>query len=81
LAKILHLFRAPKRHASMEELSAARAVFEPYELMETLRPGLQQEVQGRRGMLCRVLSGSALQLGEAIVLQTARSTPRSGVAS
>lgn len=46
------------------------AVCEPCALMETIRPALQQELQGRRGMLCRVLSGGALQRGDAIVLQS-----------
>ncbi len=150
MAKILHLFRAPKRHAPMEKLATARAVensglqgcaharsggkrqvllvdaetlgslnlvpgiirenitaqdldvdalqvgqklrmgsvvlevsavCEPCELMEAIRPGLQQELQGRRGMLCRVLSGGTLKCGDAIVLQAARSTPQSDVAS
>ncbi len=139
MAKILHLFRAPKRHMPMEELAAARAVensglegcaharprgkrqvllvdaetlgslhlapgiirenmttegldvnalqvgqklhvgsvllevsavCEPCEQMEAIRPGLQQELQGRRGMLCRVLSGGTLNRGDAIVVQT-----------
>jgi MOSC domain-containing protein YiiM len=52
----------------MEELASARAVCEPSELIETIRPGLQQELQWRRGMLCRVLSGGALKRGDAIVL-------------
>jgi MOSC domain-containing protein YiiM len=150
LASILHLFRAPKRHALGEELATARAVensglagcaharpggkrqvllvevetlgnwnvvpgiihenittqgldvhglqvgqrlrmgsvvlevsafCEPCEPMDAIRPGLQQELQGRRGMLCRVLSGGTLQRGDAIVLQAARSTPPSDVAS
>jgi len=52
------------------------AVCEPCEVMETIRPGLRQELQGRRGMLCRVLSGGTVQRGEVIVLQPARNTPR-----
>jgi len=52
------------------------AVCEPCEVMETIRPGLRQELQGRRGMLCRVLSGGRVQRGEVIVLQAARNTPR-----
>jgi len=49
------------------------AVCEPCELMETIRRGLQQELQGRRGMLCRVLSGGMLQRGDTIVLQASQS--------
>jgi MOSC domain-containing protein YiiM len=150
LAKILHLFRAPKPNAPMEELATARAlensglegcaharqggkrqvllvdvetlanmnltpgivrenittqglevntlqvgqrlrmgsvllevsaVCEPCALMETIRPGLRQELQGRRGMLCRVLSGGTLYCGDAIVLQAGRSALQSDVAS
>jgi len=50
------------------EVSAA---CEPCELMESIRPGLQQALLGRRGMLCRVLSGGMLQRGDAIVMQAA----------
>ena len=47
-------------------LLVVSVVCEPCELMETIRPGLRQEPQGRRGMLCRVLSGGPVQRGEAI---------------
>jgi len=50
------------------------AVCEPCELMEAIRPGLQQALLGRRGMLCRVLCGGMMQPGDAIVLQAAQST-------
>jgi MOSC domain-containing protein YiiM len=39
---------------------------DPCELMEEIRPGLQQELQGRRGTLCRVLEGGLLRRGDAI---------------
>ncbi len=150
MAEILHLFRAPKRHAPMEELATARAVknsglegcaharpggkrqallvdvetlgslnlvpgiirenittqglhvnalqvgqrlgmgsvllevsavCEPCEVTKAIRPGLQQELQGRRGMLCCVLRGGMLKREDAIVLQAARSTPKSDVES
>ena len=146
MAKILHLFRAPKRHALMEELATATAVensglegcaharpgskrqvllvdvetlgsshlvpgiirenittqgldvntlqtaqtrrmgsvllevsaaCEPCEQLEAIRPGLQQELQGQRGMLCRVLTSGTLQRGGATILQAARSAPQS----
>jgi MOSC domain-containing protein YiiM len=57
------------------------AVCEPCELMEAIRPGLQQELQGRRGMLCRVLGGGTLKPGDAIVLQAAPSTRQSNLGS
>ncbi|HYW65980.1 MAG TPA: MOSC domain-containing protein [Candidatus Dormibacteraeota bacterium] len=150
MAKILHLFRAPKRHMPMEELATAHAVensglegcaharpggkrqvllvdaetfgslqlapgiirenittegpdvnalqvgqrlrigsvllevsavCEPCEQMEAIRPGLQQELQGRRGMLCRVLSGGTLKRGDAIVLQAPPSARQSDLES
>lgn len=150
MAKVLHLFRAPKRRVSMEELSSGRAVensglegcaharpggkrqvllvdvetlrsmkltpgitrenittegldvpalqlgqklqigsvllevsavCEPCELMETIRPGLQRELEGRRGKLCRVLRGGTLQPGDTIVVQAPPNNPHYGVKS
>jgi MOSC domain-containing protein YiiM len=137
MAKVLHLFRAPKRRAPMEELTSAEvvkdaglqgceharggnrqvllvdaetlgvfqlvpgitrenittegldvnglaigqrlrlgevelevsAVCDPCEQIEALRPGLQAEMQGRRGMLCRVLAGGTLRRGAQIELK------------
>ena len=138
MAKILNLFRAPKRRAAMEELREARlvenagvdgcaharpggkrqvllvdietlrtmgiapgiirenittegldvsalkigqklragevelqvsAVCEPCELMEEIRAGLMAELQGRRGMLCRVLRGGEVKRGDSIELE------------
>jgi MOSC domain-containing protein YiiM len=137
MARVLHLFRAPKRRAPMEELAAAEvvkdaglqgcaharggkrqvllvdaetlgvfqlepgitrenittegldvnglpieqrlqlgevelevsAVCDPCEQIEALRPGLQAEMQGRRGMLCRVLTGGTLRRGDHIELK------------
>ncbi|HET7107036.1 MAG TPA: MOSC domain-containing protein [Candidatus Acidoferrum sp.] len=137
MARVIHLFRAPKRRAPMEELPEARAVedvgfegcaharpqgkrqvllmdretldaFEltpgivrenvtteglevnaleigqrlkvgeaelqvsavcdPCEQIEALRPGLQAEMQGRRGMLCKVVRGGLLRQGDEIVV-------------
>ena len=42
------------------------AVCDPCEQIEELRPGLRAEMQGRRGMLCRVLTGGTLQRGDVI---------------
>ena len=44
------------------------AVCDPCEQIEALRPGLQAEMQGRRGMLCRVLTGGTLQRGDVIIV-------------
>ncbi|HXR34000.1 MAG TPA: MOSC domain-containing protein [Verrucomicrobiae bacterium] len=147
MPEIQHLFRAPKRHAPMEELAVASAVensglegcaharpggkrqvllvdaetlgslhlaagsirenittqgldvnalqvgqklrvgsvllevsavCEPCEQLEAIRPGLQQDLRGRRGMLCRVLSGGTLHRGDAIVEQPPPNRPPSG---
>jgi MOSC domain-containing protein YiiM len=135
VARVLHLFRAPKRRAPMEELQAAEivenaglagcaharpngkrqvllmdvetlrsmslepgiirenitteglevnalqtgqrlnvgavelvvsAVCEPCELMDEIRPGVQEELVGRRGMLCRVVRGGTVRPGDEI---------------
>jgi MOSC domain-containing protein YiiM len=137
MARILHLFRAPKRGAAMEELDRALVlenagfegcaharpngkrqvllvdvetlqhfelapgiirenittegldvnslaigqklrvgevefevslVCDPCEQIEALRNGLQEEMAGKRGMLCRVLSGGVLEAGDWINL-------------
>ena len=38
----------------------------PCELMEKIRPGLQKELEGRRGMLCRVIEGGPIRRGDEI---------------
>lgn len=137
MASVVHLFRAPKRRAPMEELPEARAlegvglegcaharpkgkrqvllmdgetldffelapgivrenvttdgldvnglaigerlqigeaelqvsaVCDPCEQIEALRPGLQAAMQGRRGMLCRVVRGGMMKRGDEIVV-------------
>ena len=42
------------------------AVCTPCDLMEKIRPGLRRELRGRRGMLCRVVSGGKIRTGDAI---------------
>ncbi len=44
------------------------AVCDPCEQIDALRPGLQAEMQGKRGMLCKVLRGGLLRRGDAIVV-------------
>jgi MOSC domain-containing protein YiiM len=41
-------------------------VCDPCELMETIRPGLQAEIDGRRGMLARVLKTGRVSLGDEV---------------
>jgi MOSC domain-containing protein YiiM len=42
------------------------AVCEPCEQLEEVRPGLQQAMEGRRGMLCRVIAGGEVRSGDPI---------------
>lgn len=42
------------------------AVCTPCDQMEAIRPGLRKELWGRRGMLCRVLDGGTIRLGDPI---------------
>lgn len=39
---------------------------EPCRLMDEIRSGLQQELRGRRGMLCRVVLGGRIRRGDGI---------------
>jgi MOSC domain-containing protein YiiM len=43
-------------------------VCDPCELMEQIRPGLQSELEGRRGMLARVLRTGDVSVGDEITL-------------
>ena len=38
----------------------------PCDQLEKVRPGLQKEIWGRRGMLCRVLEGGIIRRGDPI---------------
>lgn len=42
------------------------AVCTPCDQLEKVRPGLRREMYGRRGMLCRVLEGGIIRVGDAI---------------
>jgi MOSC domain-containing protein YiiM len=44
------------------------AVCDPCEQIEALRPGLQAAMQGRRGMLCKVMRGGLLRRGDELVV-------------
>jgi MOSC domain-containing protein YiiM len=44
------------------------AVCDPCEQIEALRPGLQVAMQGRRGMLCKVVRSGILRRGDEIVV-------------
>jgi MOSC domain-containing protein YiiM len=43
-------------------------VCDPCELMEDVRPGLQVEIEGRRGMLARVLQTGEVAVGDTVRL-------------
>jgi MOSC domain-containing protein YiiM len=43
-------------------------VCDPCELMENIRPGLQAELEGKRGMLARVLKTGDVSLGDPVRL-------------
>jgi len=47
------------------------AVCDPCEQIEALRPGLQAAMQGKRGMLCKVLRGGKIQRRDEIVITQA----------
>jgi len=38
----------------------------PCDQLEKVRPGLRREIYGRRGMLCRVVEGGEIRVGDAI---------------
>lgn len=40
----------------------------PCSEMDKLRPGLQNELQGRRGMLARVVEGGLIRVGDTLTL-------------
>ena len=43
-------------------------VCDPCERMDELRPGLRQELEGKRGMLARVLKSGELTVGADVVV-------------
>jgi len=57
-----------------QRLAAGDAQFEvsmvcdPCELMEEIRPGLQAELEGKRGMLAKVVKTGRVTRGDAVVL-------------
>ena len=49
-----------------EALVEVTAPCTPCDLMERIRPGLRRDLQGRRGMLCRVLQSGVIRRGDSI---------------
>ena len=69
-----------------QRLRVGQALFEvslacePCGRMDDLRPGLQQVMRGRRGMLCRVVEGGLIRRGDGIELvQAVETTPRGAI--
>jgi MOSC domain-containing protein YiiM len=48
---------------------------EPCNYIESLRPGLEAQIRGRRGMLSRVLEGGLIRPGDAIAIVPPASLP------
>ena len=40
----------------------------PCDLLDNIRPGLQDDMEGRRGALCRVLDGGVITVGDVVTL-------------
>lgn len=49
-----------------EALLEATLACNPCKLMDDIRPGLQEELRGQRGMLFRVLEGGRVRAGDAV---------------
>jgi MOSC domain-containing protein YiiM len=60
--------REGQRVRAGEALLEVTGPCHPCHLMEEIRPGLQEALRGRRGVLCRVLEGGALKRGDRIEL-------------
>ncbi len=56
-------------------------VCDPCHLMEAIRPGLQAELEGRRGMLARVTRSGNVARGDAVELLRASPRSAAGVAA
>jgi MOSC domain-containing protein YiiM len=67
-----------------QRLEIGQAVFEvtgpcePCERMDEIRRGLQEELHGQRGILCRVIEGGWIQRGDSIQVAAAVAAPTIG---
>jgi len=57
-----------------EVLLAITDPCDPCSRMEEIRPGLQQELQGRRGILATIVRGGVAKVGDALSVVTERET-------
>lgn len=63
-----------------EALMEVTAPCEPCRRMEEIRPGLQRELRGRRGVLCRVVRGGRIRQGDPIgLLEDVAADAREGI--
>lgn len=68
------------------ELQAGEALLQvigdcaPCSMMDELRPGLQAAIEGRRGVLARVLQGGAIRVGDSIHLRRAAASTKAAEA-
>ncbi len=62
----LRELRPGQRLRAGEALLEVSIACEPCGRMDEIRPGLQQELRGRRGMLCRVVEAGRVRRGDAI---------------
>ncbi|MGH9703207.1 MAG: MOSC domain-containing protein [Candidatus Acidiferrales bacterium] len=62
----LALLTEGQRLAIGEVLLEVTEPCHPCERMDAIRPGLQEELRGQRGVLCRVLSAGRIQAGDSI---------------
>ena len=58
--------KAGQRLRVGEALFEVAVPCEPCHRMDEIRPGLQEELRGRRGMLCRVVEGGRIRRGDGI---------------
>ena len=58
--------RAGQRLRVGEALFEVAVACEPCHRMDEIRPGLQEELRGRRGMLCRVVEGGRIRRGDGV---------------
>lgn len=54
-------------HAGQVELEVATDC-SPCDYIDSLRPGLQRQIRGRRGTLCHVIYGGVINVGDAVAL-------------
>jgi MOSC domain-containing protein YiiM len=64
----VHAWPVGQRVRVGEAVFEITMVCDPCERMDAIRPGLRQELEGRRGMLARVVEGGELALGDELLL-------------